>query len=79
MDNNWSFVALIPPPPPSPPLIHPINFTALFTFADTVAEMAVDVALSEAGNQTSERWEAAPQINTLQRDAIVCPLKSTQK
>lgn len=49
------------------------------TLGDIVAEMAVDVALSDAGNHTSERREAAPQMNTLQRDAIVCPLKSTQK
>ena len=49
------------------------------TFGDIVAERAVDVALSDAGNQTSERWDPAPQIKTLQRDAIVCPLKSTQK
>ena len=46
---------------------------------EIVAEMAVAVALSEAGNHTSERCDPAPQINTLQRDAIVCPVSRTQK
>ena len=49
------------------------------TIGDIVAEMAVDVALSDAENHTSERWEPAPHIKALQRDEIACPPKRTKK
>ena len=37
-------------------------------------EMAVEVALSETGNQTSERNEPAPHKRRLLNDAIVAPI-----
>jgi hypothetical protein len=50
----------------------------ILTLGAIPAEMAVEVARSDGGNQTSERWEPAPQMNRLHKDAITCPVKSNQ-
>ena len=51
----------------------------MHTFDDTAVAKTVDVALSDTGNQISERKAPAPHKTRLLNDAIVAPISWKQK